>query len=157
MALVTCPECESQVSTDAKACPKCGSTKIPRGWSTGKILIAGVFILIVGSCVMGQVRQAADPAAAAESQRRAAETLRVVRLQRECKDAVTNRLKAPSTAEFPGEIEIRQKKDEPTFYYGLGKVDAQNGFGAKLRQTFVCKMRGIGEPLTVTVIDVEIG
>lgn len=27
MALVTCPDCKTEISSDAKACPKCGRAK----------------------------------------------------------------------------------------------------------------------------------
>jgi hypothetical protein len=52
MALVQCPECGSEISSDALACPKCGKQTLPAGASTVSALIglgllagAGWFLL----------------------------------------------------------------------------------------------------------------
>jgi hypothetical protein len=51
-----------------------------------------------------------------------------------CQQFVTDRLKAPSTAEFSGH-EIINADPQWTV---RGAVDAQNGFGAMLRSNYVC-------------------
>lgn len=157
MALVSCPECKAEISDEAKVCPRCGSKKVAKGWTVGKLIVAGVFVALVGSCIANQVKLQNDPAAAAAAQQRADESMRIVSAQEECKDSVLRRLKAPSSATFPNEIEVRRKKDDPTMFYALGQVDAQNSFGAKLRQQFVCKLRSGTSPSDMTVTDVTIG
>ena len=49
MALVACKECGSEVSTDAKACPKCGATVGARQYGCGTL----VLILLVGLLLVG--------------------------------------------------------------------------------------------------------
>lgn len=56
MALVNCKECGSQVSTDAKACPKCGA-KPPKRTSKLTWLVGGLFALFVGSAVMNSTSE----------------------------------------------------------------------------------------------------
>lgn len=58
----------------------------------------------------------------------------------QCRDIVRDRLKAPSTADFPGIFDADSK---PTSADGCvmvyaSYVDAQNSFGAKLRTKYVC-------------------
>lgn len=57
--------------------------------------------------------------------------------------AVKDNLKAPSTAEFPElyEYEYRQSNDDPNVYFVSGYVDAENSYGAKLRNDFIVKFR----------------
>lgn len=56
--------------------------------------------------------------------------------------AIRDRLKAPSTAKFPGcwDYETRISRDEQTVWV-IGHVDAQNSFGAMIRSKFVVQMR----------------
>jgi hypothetical protein len=61
-----------------------------------------------------------------------------------CQQFITDRLKAPSTADFPWSA------SEHTVHLGGGKytvrayVDAENSFGAKLRNHFVCTVQHAG-------------
>jgi hypothetical protein len=59
---------------------------------------------------------------------------------RVCEDFVKDRLKAPSTAEF--ETSVTGFGPE---YTVTGTVDAENSFGARLRNQFTCTVRGDGE------------
>ncbi len=58
-----------------------------------------------------------------------------------CRDAVTERLKAPSTAEFSDVQVTEEAGNLLTFYTVKGKVDAQNSFGAQVRNGFSCKFQ----------------
>ncbi|MCV2349299.1 zinc ribbon domain-containing protein [Paucibacter sp. Y2R2-4] len=53
MALITCPDCKAQVSTDASKCPHCGARTKPKSkvwmWVLGAPLALFVFFAIVGS------------------------------------------------------------------------------------------------------------
>lgn len=56
-AVKTCRMCGMQVPASAIVCPFC---RKPIGMSWPKKMVAGIFILIVGSCVYGQVRSKLD-------------------------------------------------------------------------------------------------
>ena len=47
MALITCRVCEGQVSTDADACPHCGTPSY-RAFSLNRILVS---VIVVGSFI----------------------------------------------------------------------------------------------------------
>ena len=64
------------------------------------------------------------------------------------KQFVTQRLKAPSTADFGGFLSGNYQsaddcvtKTGPNTYLAAGWVDSQNSFGAMIRTTFVVKLR----------------
>jgi hypothetical protein len=57
---------------------------------------------------------------------------------------VEERLRAPSTAKFCDFKEARVSVDGGDSYTVVGWVDAQNGFGAMLRNNFVCKLHKTG-------------
>lgn len=52
-----------------------------------------------------------------------------------CEEDVRARLKAPSTAEFVDDPRVVEGADG---YQVTGQVDAQNGFGAMIRNTYTC-------------------
>lgn len=60
--------------------------------------------------------------------------------QRVCEDFVKDRLKAPTTAEFETAV-----TGGGGTYTVTGAVDAENSFGAKVRNQFTCRVRGDGE------------
>jgi len=73
----------------------------------------------------------------------------------DCKSFVTNNLKSPSTAEFPlsnadgviiGHIASNDR------WSVIGYVDAQNGFGAMIRQEFGCQVSYSGDKVTLHVL-----
>jgi len=53
----------------------------------------------------------------------------------QCREAVRPKLKAPSTAQFPGGEKV---ESSGTTYRVFGQVDAQNSFGAMLRTDYRC-------------------
>lgn len=63
---------------------------------------------------------------------------------------VKDNLKSPGTADFGGVFSDYQDPDEVVTYLGNGKfrvrawVDAQNSFGATLRNHFVCELEYVG-------------
>lgn len=64
-----------------------------------------------------------------------------------CENAVKNSLKAPSTAKFTG----TQASGSGNSYRVTGAVDAENSFGAALRNTFACSVSFSGGTATATV------
>jgi hypothetical protein len=66
-----------------------------------------------------------------------------------CQEAVANRLKAPATAEFS---DFQQEELDGRLTVVRGVVDAENGFGAKIRSSFKCHVLDDKEA-TVMYID----
>lgn len=171
MALFPCRECGKDVSTEAAACPHCGApnltgssaapTPIPppvekvplgqRNIGTAKGCAIGClgFILIVvliglcsggGDTVSTPTASSGDPGSAAYSA---------------CTRAVRERLRAPSTADFPW-ADYRWAKREGGDYLITSHVDAQNAFGAQIRSNWMCIVRQSGNSWVVqeaTVIE----
>ncbi len=66
-----------------------------------------------------------------------------------CRERLKRDLKAPATAQFSEESVAKQPTGE--FYEVRGLVDAQNGFGALLRQRYTCTVTADGQALSVTL------
>ncbi len=64
---------------------------------------------------------------------------------RYCEDAVLDQLRSPSTAEF----DSRSTDSNP--FRVSGTVDAENGFGATVRNSFACTVTITGDSFQVTV------
>lgn len=60
-------------------------------------------------------------------------------------DFVKRELRAPSTAKFSDFDEARVSSTGGDSYTVAGWVDAQNGFGAMIRNDFVCKLHKVGD------------
>lgn len=63
-----------------------------------------------------------------------------------CKDFVRDQLKAPATAEFPT-LDFSFVRHGGNHWTIKSYVDAQNGFGAKVRSGYICDMQydGVGD------------
>lgn len=59
-----------------------------------------------------------------------------------CQAAVLERLQAPSTAEWVDDsLSVAVQEGEFGSYFDVsGKIDAENGFGAKVRGDYSCKL-----------------
>lgn len=66
-----------------------------------------------------------------------------------CRNKVKTQLKAPATARFSEESVGRQPTGDLYEVHGL--VDAQNGFGALLRERYTCTVTADGQALSVTL------
>lgn len=60
-----------------------------------------------------------------------------------CENFVTDRLKAPSTADFPGADSVDELGSDE--YEVTASVDSENGFGAMIRTDYVCTIRYSGD------------
>ncbi|WP_395705451.1 DUF2510 domain-containing protein [Rhodococcus ruber] len=58
-------------------------------------------------------------------------------VEQTCREAVENRLKSPSSAEF-SDVQAKQDDSAGTRWTTTGKVDSENSFGASIRNTFTC-------------------
>jgi len=75
----------------------------------------------------------------------------------DCKDFVTQNLKAPATAEFPlsNAEGVRIGHIASTDRWSvIGYVDAQNGFGAMIRQDFACQVSSSAGNVTLHVLKI---
>jgi hypothetical protein len=59
-----------------------------------------------------------------------------------CEDFVTDRLKAPSTADFPGADSVVPAG--PDMWTVSASVDSENGFGAMIRTDYLCTVQDSG-------------
>ncbi|UIU47042.1 hypothetical protein [Microcystis phage MinS1] len=59
-----------------------------------------------------------------------------------CEDFVDDRLRSPSSAEFPDPV---TRKSGTQTWVVEGAVDSENGFGAMIRSTYTCEVRYAGD------------
>ncbi len=99
-------------------------------------------ILVIGALIgLASWFSSNSPEAQAEREHE----LALVLAERACERAVTGQLKAPSTAEFSGTTAT----GSGTAFNVTGSVDAQNGFGAMIRNSFECSVTVANETATV--------
>lgn len=130
MALYTCPDCHKVFSSEAKSCPHCGWRQ-KSGFGTGcAIAVVLVAAVIVGLMILGasspQVSTDPDIASACF----------------EAHEAVTRSLVSPTSAEFPTpctDQSVKRNAADGTVTV-FGYVDADNEFGAKIRDFFSVDM-----------------
>lgn len=126
MALVKCKECGSEVSTQAKACPKCGA-KPPKKtsivtWMVLLFIVAAVFLSGTGDGPTGSA------AGTAKDNRSAAmdQELKQIAWMDRGKDMVLQKLKDPKSAEFRDVYFFQGSDGVPMT---CGQVNAKNSFG----------------------------
>jgi hypothetical protein len=145
MAMAACKECKRPVSTGAAACPHCGApdpasgtpeqqaaeeTSAQEAVTSDRRFMIGclsVFIgipVLVGLLTWAFADDEPDTGSPAEA-------------RYYCQEFVRDRLRAPSTAEFS---DVSSTGGENTFTV-RGQVDAENAFGAPLRNRFTCEVR----------------
>jgi hypothetical protein len=160
MALITCKECGRELSNKAKACPHCGFKPKRIGFLTWFVILVfgppaffGVLGALFGLIPSGspspqrkalekvetpEQTKASQLAAAAERQRKldkSRESYAIILAEQ----AITKRLKAPSTADFSSILDTRighLSGGGPNKWVVKGYVDSQNGFGAMLRSNY---------------------
>lgn len=132
MALLKCKECGSDVSTQAKACPKCGA-RPPKKTSIVTWAVLGMVLLAVwlGATDDGPGAQPATSASAISSAapakpRELDQRTKEFAWMEVGKDAVRAKLKDPKSAEFKDVYFFRGKDGVPMT---CGQVNAKNGFG----------------------------
>lgn len=144
MKLTPCPSCSKRLSPDANACPKCGKPLV-EGWAVlqqakqkkqqTKAALWTIGVL-GGLFAIGALSEANST-----PETRQAETC-ADRGRLEAfgisKRFVQKRLRSPSTAEFPSfrADGIVTKWIGDCDFHVTSFVDAQNGFGAKVRSTY---------------------
>jgi len=123
--------------------PRRGKTMPP--WLLSTLIIFGfLVILFVGIKFADQAKVQAQEQAQAEAEAQAQALIESKKNDAwtMAKDFVRDRLKSPSTAEFPDSSDdgVVVSDNQDGTYDIVGYVDSQNSFGAMLRVKFVCKL-----------------
>ena len=120
MALIKCTECNNDVSTEAKKCPKCGA-KIPM--TKNKKIFWGVAIFII-MIILGNIDDAKDKRNNQTQENVSKETNENLWILKG-KEAVKNKLKDPDSVEFK-DIFFSDSGNIPMT---CGKVNSKNSYG----------------------------
>lgn len=134
--LIACRACKNKISKKAKACPHCGEPVKKEAGCISQILGFILLVVIVyylgGSCLSTFDEMTED------YNWEEADASSMAYLM--CENWVKERLKSPSTAEFPGVFEGKLDNIEKANqrYYIESYVDAQNSFGAMIRINWSC-------------------
>ena len=134
--LAKCKSCGREVSKTAKSCPHCGQ-KDP-GIGVKEMLMGLAVLIFISIAMVGWFGGESDssPRASPSSSSRDNSTMAYI----QCKSHVIRRLKAPSTADFPF-LDYSSSDVGGNRYIVRSYVDAQNGFGAMLRNRYRCEIR----------------
>jgi len=162
MALVACPACSKQVSEAAVSCPHCGHpfltasfTKEPSPAKTDhtfrNIGCGVIVLLLVGLCI-------SSDRDIAEQQTRERLEGSVEGAAIACQTFVKQQLKAPATAKFPNPYtpgtHVMHALPNGVFQIS-SHVDAQNSFGALIRNTWDCEVRLVAGSYRLTAVVVK--
>lgn len=149
MALIQCPECSEDVSENAESCPGCGEPisggsddefTASQGCAMIGCSVVSIGLLIFGLLLLSSVdNETGGPTASG--------AISV------CQQFVKNRLKSPSSAEFPWGMDAEQVSEKQ--YRVQSYVEAQNSFGATLRKDFTCITRH-KEGQTWDLVDLDV-
>lgn len=155
MALTECRECGHEVSDEADACPSCGVSDPAREGSEGgrrslrgcMWAFLGLLGLVLVFGALAELENGTDQGTSGDP----------IAAFHHCQDAVEEKLRAPSTAEFDDYSPSRVQGADAgggERYIVRGDVDAENAFGAKVRSRYECEIerRSDGwEAVSVTV------
>lgn len=138
MALIICNDCKRRFSSDAKKCIHCGAGK---PLSNLKLVIYALLTVVI----IYNLAQPPSPLpiTTPEDQKKSV----MLATCGVAEETVRRGLLSPSTASFPGCIEYNFALNEKqTTMIVTGYVDAENAFGASLRQNWMVTLsRGPGE------------
>ena len=146
----TCVQCGGAVPGNSRFCPSCGTQLLavadgeqkPVQKSASGWVVAGVALLVVGLCTNWfGLGSSGDDGDSLDDRRRFAFFA--------CEDFVKDRLKAPSTADFPNAFSDDVNITGVNPFTVRSHVDAENGFGAKLRMGFTCTVHEDGEDIVL--------
>lgn len=156
--LIQCPDCHQSVSDEAPACPNCGKSLTAETKATGRRHASQLAWVWLGFAALVLLYLAASGAFRGPSAERE-EAMRREDAEfaaiRTCHAAIRSRLAAPSTAKFPLDVTFWNPQATDTTSLVYGSLDAQNRFGAMLRQGYSCEVRPTG-PTSWRVIDVTV-
>ncbi len=148
-----CKKCGSNVGLKEKKCPNCGaSTQLQISTGKGCLIVFLVFAIPV--LIIALINPSSTPTTNTSSQKssedpnawktRDNKSMAYIMME----DFVKRKLKAPSTAEFPGIFDGKLdhvKSLGGQKYRIVSYVDAQNTFGAQIRTRFVGEIQQTSE------------
>jgi hypothetical protein len=150
-----CPLCAQPIPVDAFYCTHCKrnlplahrSPEQSYGRTVGFVIIGGLMLMIAYVVVATLTGPPIFPSSNETPRAPQVATPRVEHSRSGaysvCKQFVTNRLRAPKTAEFPSlsasDHQITAYTDGE--YRVTSYVDSQNAFGALIRSTYVCEVK----------------
>ncbi len=142
MAMTKCKECGNEVSSKATNCPSCGApTKKPPNTTATCLGCSLIVCLFFGACALWVAKDVADLPPWNEREDSIGAYIMMEKF-------VKDRLKSPSTAEFPGVFDGQQDHVTtlPDNKYQISSyVDSQNAFGATIRTEFNGVIQQTGE------------
>jgi ribosomal protein S27AE len=161
MSLIKCHECQAEVSTEAKTCPKCGANvRAPKSgarwtWIRGGLILFGVFIAMGDNAQKEREAAEARRLAAMTPAQRAADAADKALLKEAqsaaylCSDAVVKALHDPDSAEMdrPESYAVIPMKGHQFDVRVTGR--AKNGFNAMRLLNVDCRVSHNGDNWTL--------
>lgn len=129
-AAVVCKHCSRDLAAPVAAATTRGAAK---GGSGCGIAILVLVALVVGLMIIGSLTQGTPTPAAPDR----------VGAFLVCKQFVTERLRAPTTAKFPNSSDAAVNLVSGGEWTVASHVDSQNGFGAMIRSSFTCTVKPV--------------
>lgn len=137
-----CKQCDRYVNEEAKSdCTICGGKDTPSNPAIGSIVGAVVTLALIGllyvvfSGGLGWLKSPSSSTSAATRDMSMGPLTTAGSIFRDkARDVILEYLKAPSTAEFQNGLDIKVTKQGSDLYLFTGHVDAENSFGAKIRE-----------------------
>lgn len=147
---VLCPQCGAESPPGSRFCPGCGGGIVPvtgkaparpRDVALGCLGIA--FLVLVLVIASRSSTEEKDPNPGNDK----------ISAMVTCEKFVRDRLKAPATTTFTG---LRMMDRGEHHWSVTGYVDAQNGFGALIRNQFGCELtfEGLGKPWSASAVTI---
>lgn len=155
----TCKSCKKQIPLSSTICPECG-IKNPFATIGSHIFTAVVLISIFGGLIYACTPEEKTPEEIAQAKAQQAEkacrdeTMFFVMSQ----DFVKQQLKSPSTAKFPyisdSNVSVSYLGDCTNLV--VGYVDAQNSFGATIRNRYAATLQYNSDKDNFRLLDIAI-
>ena len=133
MALIKCHECGTEVSMEAKTCPKCGA-KVKQPMGGGMIMAIAIGTFLGAFALLGDGGKTTEDTPYAPSASDAAAA---------CRTAIKIVLNDPDSAQFDPPAGASQNSDGT--WTARRTLRAKNAFGAYRRAVYECKLMPNGD------------
>lgn len=130
MALYKCHECGTEISTEAKSCPKCGA-KTTSKTGCGTLVLIGIVAAAILSVMFGGGSNPSPYTASSEDAAAA------------CRTAIELVLNDPDSAQFDPPAGATQNADST--WTAQRTLRAKNAFGAYRRAVYECNLMPNGD------------
>ena len=145
MALIKCKECGHEVSDKADKCPNCGAP-VPKKSSAGGVVIILLLGLTALMYVLFEVNPAAERDASGQGQPQPARAEdQGIAAFIMCQSFAEDHLRSPRSARWPINPRVSRRIGPGERYRVISHVDAQNAFGAEIRNTMTCEIQHTGD------------